>query len=199
MLTRVPTRKNHVRGGLKGGQDKGTDEQKLEELQEVRRILRKDEEKWTSTEYYDLLRWKMGGQGHSSFKTKAQRKQKWQDILSGLLAEGEEELADVMGIPGTDAEPNDGVSLSRENDPRRVHESEHVDGDEYFAVNDTPWQDIELVRAEREKNAFIKSILTQHEKDLEGKTEEERQDFAYQKWGDSWDDQSDASDDASDS
>ena len=166
----------------KGGRDKRTDEQKVEELEEVHHILRKDEEKWTSAEYYELLRWKLRGQGHSSYKTKRQRKEKWQEILSGLSAEGQEELADVRGITGADTEPDGGQSLSRENDPRRVNESEHVDDDEYFAVNDTPWQDIELVRAEREKNAFIKSILTQHEKDLERKTEEEQQECHHVGW-----------------
>ena len=56
----------------KGG-DKRTKAQRSEEIAEVRRILRKNEEKWTSPKVYELLRWKMRGEGcsHTAFKTVA--------------------------------------------------------------------------------------------------------------------------------
>jgi hypothetical protein len=54
-------------------------------------------------------------------------------------------------------------------------------------VNDVPWRDAELIQAEREKKAYIKKVKQDYAKDLEGKSVKEKDDFAYQKWWESWD------------
>jgi hypothetical protein len=166
--------------------DTRTEKEKSEELEEVRQILRKNETGWTSSEYYELLRWKMQG-GHSVYKTKPDRMKKWQEIVDGLTEEGKEELASFC-LPEVSQGPlGDTVTLSRGADPRRVDENEHVDDDEYFEVDDVPWRDAELIQAERGKKAYIEKVKQDYAKDLEGKSEEEKDDFAYQKWWESWD------------
>jgi hypothetical protein len=112
---------------------------------------------------------------------------KWQEIVDGLTEEGKEELASFC-LPEVSQGPlGDTVTLSRGADPRRVDENEHVDDDEYFEVDDVPWRDAELIQAERGKKAYIEKVKQDYAKDLEGKSEEEKDDFAYQKWWESWD------------
>lgn len=170
------------------GRDARTDDEKLEELQEVRRILRKDETKWTSAEYYELLRWQMPG-GHSVFKTKPERKKKWNEIVEGLAEAGKQEIA-AMSLPDAPAvvgQLGDNAILSRDPDRRRVDENEHVDDDEFFDVNDVPWRDAELIRAEKDRGFYIQQVKQMYVRYIEGMSEKEKDDFAYKKWWDSWD------------
>jgi hypothetical protein len=74
-------------------------------------------------------------------------------------------------------------------DLRRVDQNEHVNNDEFLEVDDVPWRDAELLRAEREKVAFIQNVLLKDPKDLEGKSDDEKEAFVYRKWGEWWDEE----------
>jgi hypothetical protein len=87
------------------GRDERTGKEKSEELQEVCQILRKNETRWTSAEYNNLLRWKMWG-GRSVYKSKPERMKKWQEILDGLTEEGEVEIAS-LSLPDVKVEVSD--------------------------------------------------------------------------------------------
>jgi hypothetical protein len=68
------------------GRNTRTQNEMLEELQEVCRILRKNEETWTSAKYYELLHWKIV-HGHSVYKTKSEGRKKWHEILANMTEE----------------------------------------------------------------------------------------------------------------
>ena len=137
------------------GKDGRSEKHKLEQLQEIRRILCKNEDRWTSVEFYEMLRWhmrKLGG-GHTVFKTLAQRKAKWKKILLDLSSEGHEELETLR----TPLEPNNQPahpSLSLGGDSRYIDENEHVDDDEFFGVDDIPWKDVQLVQGRKGKRIY---------------------------------------------
>jgi hypothetical protein len=79
-------------------------------------------------EYNNLLRWKMQG-GHSVYKSKPERMKKWQELLDGLTEEGEAEIASLSLPDVLEGQVGDTVTLSRDANPRRVGENEHVDND----------------------------------------------------------------------
>ena len=103
-----------------------------EMLTDIKSILRKNESTWTSQDYYDLLRWKMQ-KNYSQFKSKQQRKQKWDELFSMMQTPEQEEINSVSAGQVESVS----IILSQGADIRRDNENEHVDNDEFLG-HDTP-------------------------------------------------------------
>ena len=152
------------------GKSNRTKEQIDSILSTINSIFQKNEEKWTSGDYYDLLRWKMI-KGYSVYTTKKARKEKWIQIVTGFSDSENEEVTQLRAV-GTTLATNIDTDLGGT-----------------YEVQDIPYWDIELRRGQLEQQEFVKDYIAENALALATKTQAEMKSIAFGKWCESLDEE----------
>ncbi len=133
-----------------------------------------------------LLKWKMKT-GYEQFKTRADRKKKWEDLLAKME---DDEWNDANDETSRSWDPvvleHSNLEYSKEPDRSKVDQNEHVDENENFDVDDVPLHDYDLKRLLDYKNACMASIKKENKDTLAPLNKMESKQFLNNEWSEIW-------------